>query len=138
MINLTPISKPIQERMFEKMSVLGRKEKYIGQPSTADKLLLQNMTTRTTFIRMVSGLESPVVMMGGELSEDKEMMAGFDNIYGPKTYGKTDTGPLGEKIKLSSANQYYYKEQDTGKAVVVDKPGLKRPSVFKRPIPHQP
>ena len=65
MINLTPISKPIQERMFEKMSVLGRKEKYIGQPSKADKLLLQDIATRTTFIRMVSGLESPVVMMGG-------------------------------------------------------------------------
>ena len=31
MINLTPIAKPIQERMFEKMKVLGREKKYIGK-----------------------------------------------------------------------------------------------------------
>jgi len=137
MINLTPIAKPIQERLFEKMRVLGRGKKYIGQPSKADELQLQDMATRTTFIRMTSGQEHPVVMMGGELSNDKEMMAGFADIYGPKTYGKTDTGPLGEKIKLSSKNQYYYKEQGSGKAVVVDNPNIttKHPNTFKRPIP---
>ena len=71
------------------------------------------------------------------LSDDKEMRAGFTDIYGPKTYGKTDTGPLGEKIKLSSKNQYYYKEQGSGKGVVVDNPNIttKHPNVFKRPIP---
>ena len=137
MINLTPIAKPIQERMFEKMRVLGRGKKYIGQQSDADELQLQDMTTRTTFIRMISGQERPVVMMGGELSEDNEMMTGFKDIYGPKTYGKSDTGPLGEEIKLSSENQYYYEQQDTGNAVVVDKPNntIKHSNSFKRPIP---
>ena len=137
MINLTPIAKPIQERMFEKMKVLGREKKYIGKHSELDELQLQDMATRTTFIRMVSGLENPVIMMGGELSDDKKMMTGFADIYGPKTYGKTDTGPLGEKIKLSSKNQYYYKEQGSGKAVVVDNPNIttKHPNTFKRPIP---
>ena len=137
MINLTQIAKPIQKRMFEKMHILGRQEKYSGEPSDTDKLRLQDMATRTTFIRMTSGQERPVVMMGGELSDDKEMMAGFKDIYGPKTYGKTDTGPLGEKIKLSSKNQYYYKEQGSGKGVVVDNPNIttKHPNVFKRPIP---
>ena len=86
MINLTPIAKPIQERLFEKMRVLGRGKKYIGQPSKADELQLQDMATRTTFIRMTSGQEHPVVMMGGELSDDKKMMAGFKDIYGPKTH----------------------------------------------------
>ena len=88
MINLTPIAKPIQERLFEKMRVLGRGKKYIGQPSKADELQLQDMATRTTFIRMTSGQEHPVVMMGGELSDDKKMRAGFADIYGPKTYSK--------------------------------------------------
>ena len=64
MINLTQIAKPIQERLFEKMKVLGRDEKYIGKESEADKLRLQDMATRTTLIRMTSGQEHPVVMMG--------------------------------------------------------------------------
>ncbi len=98
MINLTPIAKPIQERMFEKMKVLGRKEKYIGKESEADKLRLQDMTTRTTFIRMTSGQVNPVVMMGGELLEkaDKNLKIyrdyakGYNEIYGPREYISTD------------------------------------------------
>ena len=86
MINLTPIAKPIQERMFEKMNVLGRKEKYPGKESEQDKLRLQDMATRTTFIRMISSQEYPVVMMGGELSEDKEMRAGFKDIYSSRSF----------------------------------------------------
>ena len=95
MINLTPIAKPIQERMFEKMKVLGRGKKYIGQPSKADELQLQDMATRTTFIRMVSGLEYPVIMMGGELIEELgadlvtttfTSPVGHNEIYGPRFY----------------------------------------------------
>ena len=95
MINLTPIAKPIQERMFEKMRVLGREKKYIGKPSKADELQLQDITTRTTFIRMVSGLEYPVIMMGGELIEELgadlvtttfTSPVGYNGIYGPRFY----------------------------------------------------
>ena len=80
MINLTPIAKPIQERLFEKMRVLGRDEKYIGKPSSTDKLRLQDMATRTTFIRMTSGQEHPVVMMGGELLEKADKNLKFTKI----------------------------------------------------------
>jgi len=98
MINLTPIAKPIQERLFEKMRVLGRGKKYIGQPSKADELQLQDMATRTTFIRMTSGQEHPVVMMGGELLEKadknlkiyKDYVKGYNEIYGPREYISTD------------------------------------------------
>ena len=95
MINLTPIAKPIQERLFEKMRVLGRSKKYIGQPSKADELQLQDMTTRTTFIRMTSGQENPVVMLGGELSDDGKMRAGFKDIYSSRSFREsTATNPV--------------------------------------------
>jgi hypothetical protein len=88
MINLTPIAKPIQERMFEKMRVLGREKaptnkeiKNVANPP----LEMKDMATRTTFIRMTSGQEHPVVMMGGELGDDKEMVIGYDEIYGSRS-----------------------------------------------------
>ena len=88
MINLSPIAKPIQERLIEKMKVLGREKTPPLDPQTDPKdmpLKLEDMSMRTTFIRMTSGQENPVVMMGGELSDDKEMMAGYTDIYGSKT-----------------------------------------------------
>ena len=72
MINLTPIAKPIQERMFEKMKVLGREKAPPNKEKEAaanPPLEMKDMATRTTFIRMTSGQEHPVVMMGGELLE---------------------------------------------------------------------
>jgi hypothetical protein len=150
MINLTPIAKPIQERMFEKMSVLGRKEKYIGQPSKADELQLQDMATRTTFIRMTSGQENPVVMMGGELSDDKEMVVGFTDIYGPKTYTKTATSLTHTEATMASVRKrkeqvgFTPKGYNTKWMVAWEdydnwKNGVSttytNPNFFKRPIP---
>ena len=60
MINLTPIAKPIQERMFEKMRVLGREKVPAGEKKTDPNehlLEMKDMATRTTFIRMTSGQE---------------------------------------------------------------------------------
>jgi len=142
MINLTPIAKPIQERMFEKMSVLGKEKKYIGQPSKADELQLQDMATRTTFIRMTSGQENPVVMMGGELSDDKEMRVGFTDIYGPKTYSQK--GFEGEFKGEAAQNLAIYKVDPNmkGKSKAERKEFWEahsttyiNPNTFKRPIP---
>ena len=119
-MNLTPIAKPIQERMFEKMKVLGR-EKAPPNNEKADAanppLEMKDMATRTTFIRMTSGQKNPVVMMGGELSEDKEMMAGFKDIYGSRTQESN--------IKMGLSK---------GRGTPINF-GYHQPNTFKRPMP---
>ena len=90
MFNLTPIAESIQKRMYEKMRVLGREKGTTNQSrfSLSDKLTLKKLSTRSTFIRMTSGLSNPVVLMGGMLNENKNMTFGYDNIYGPRTYSE--------------------------------------------------
>ena len=90
MFNLTPIAESIQKRMYEKMRVLGREKGTTNQSrfSLSDKLTLKKLSTRSTFIRMTSGLSNPVVLMGGMLDENKNMTFGYDNIYGPRTYSE--------------------------------------------------
>ena len=86
-INLTPIPTKIQERMKEKMSVLGRERQISpGERVDSDKLKLEEMMTRTTFIRMTSGQDNPVILMGGKLDDDGNMPAGYSEIYGPRSY----------------------------------------------------
>ena len=98
MINLTPIDKRVQRRLFEKMRALGKEVVY---PEDSKGVLTQaDMMTRTTFIKMVSGHESPIVLMGGELTPtatDSEGFGvvdrfnplqnstGYDKIYGPRS-----------------------------------------------------
>ncbi len=91
MINLTPISGNIQKRLFEKMSVLGR-EKSTSINSTVNKqsaFTQKKLTSRSTFLRLTSGLEHPVILVGGELKDDRTknggMAAGYDDIYGPRS-----------------------------------------------------
>ena len=51
MINLEPIPKKVQERMFEKMRVLGKHESApYGLRSVPGELTFDKMATRTTFI----------------------------------------------------------------------------------------
>ena len=68
MIDLTPIAPNIQKRLFEKMDVLGRKNSpspNVSKSKNVDVGLTHaKMASRTTFIRMVSGLENPVILMG--------------------------------------------------------------------------
>jgi len=147
MINLTPIAKPIQERMFEKMRVLGRKEKYssTNKESETGKLRLQDMATRTTFIRMTSGQKNPVVMMGGELSDDKEMRVGFADIYGPKTHTFGKGIFKGEYEKSLEQNTAIYKAdpsmkgnsttEDRKKFWDANRINVPFPNTFKRPMP---
>ena len=97
MINLTPINKKIQKRLFEKMRVLGRETPTnTNQPAKGGgDLTHAKMATRSTFLRMTSGQLNPVILMGGKLKDDGSMPGGYDDIYGSRTYktgGKLDTG----------------------------------------------
>ena len=87
------------------MSALGR-ERNISPNQTVDtnKLQLEDILTRTTFIRMTSSQENPVILMGGELLADgtttdsdgnltlgsrgefAKMAAGYEDIYGPRLF----------------------------------------------------
>ena len=90
-INLTPIPTKIQERLKEKMSVLNRERQISsGELINSDKLKLEEMMTRTTFIRMTSGQDNPVILMGGKLDDDGNMPEGYSEIYGPRSYTKKD------------------------------------------------
>ena len=82
MINLTPIPTRIQERMREKMDAIARETPYFPDSNT-DSLTQEKMLTRTTFLRMVSGQEEPVILMSGELS-DEGLRQGYEDIYGPR------------------------------------------------------
>jgi len=91
MINLTPINKKIQKRLFEKMDVLGRRTSVnTNQPAKGGGSLTHaKMATRSTFLRMTSGQLNPVILMGGKLKDDGSMSGGYDDIYGSRTYNKS-------------------------------------------------
>ena len=87
MINLEPIPKKIQQRMFQKMKAL-RNHNTSG-PNTSNnsnELTFDDMATRTTYIKMVSNQNNPVTLMGGKLKGDGNMYAGYD-AYSPRSYG---------------------------------------------------
>lgn len=102
MINLTPIARQIQKKLFEKIDALGKEKKYPNNVSD-DVLTQSDMMTRTTFIKMVSEQKEPVILMGGELvpsATDSEGFGvlgssfplqnavGYDSIYGSKAIYK--------------------------------------------------
>ena len=68
MINLAPIPKKIQQRMFEKMNALGN---YVyDDPFVSNRtsgLTMSQMATRITYIRMASCQTNAVILMGGLL-----------------------------------------------------------------------
>ena len=99
MINLEPIAKSVQKRLFEKMRALGRETSYSDSPT--DGLTQQEMMSRTTFIRMSSNQENPVILMGGEIlpntpTTDSEgnvtiinngkLAGGYDDLYSSRGY----------------------------------------------------
>ncbi|MDP7195299.1 MAG: hypothetical protein QF864_03785, partial [SAR202 cluster bacterium] len=132
MINLTPIAKPIQERMFEKMKVLGREKVPPGEKKTDPNehlLEMKDMATRTTFIRMTSGQENPVVMMGGELKPDGSMISGYKDIYESRTINLQEQVDLAEAYTMEDYSTYSESELDKG----IETRQIKRK--FKRPMP---
>ena len=77
--------------MKEKMSVLGRERQISpGERVDSNRLKLEDMMTRTTFIRMTSGQVNPVILMGGKLDDDGNMPAGYSEIYGPRSYSRAE------------------------------------------------
>tara|TARA_B100000902_G_scaffold3115_1_gene3942 strand:- start:1307 stop:4288 length:2982 start_codon:yes stop_codon:yes gene_type:complete len=100
MIGLTPIASEVQRKLFEKMEASGKEKQFPNDPTiekesgtkAAKKAALRekqkfqgNLATRSTFIKMVSGLEKDsVVLMGGELRSDNDIVGGFDEIYGSR------------------------------------------------------
>ena len=93
MINLEPIPKKIQERLKEKMNVMGRTRPISPNESKSKSvdygLTHAKMATRSTFLRMTSGQLNPVILMGGKLKDDGSIPGGYDDIYGSRSY-KTD------------------------------------------------
>ena len=87
MINLDPIPKKIQQRMFEKMNALGN---YVYddpfESNRTSSLTMSQMATRSTYIRMVSGQTNAVILMGGLLKPDLSMPTTYNDIYGRITY----------------------------------------------------
>ena len=89
MINLEPIPKKIQKRLFEKMRALGRQSNSTtGQSIDTETLTHEKMASRTTFIRMTSGKANSVTLMGGLLKDDGGIRGGYNDIYGSRTYKK--------------------------------------------------
>ena len=134
MINLTPINKKIQKRLFEKMDVLGRKTFTApNQPAKGGGSLTHaKMATRSTFLRMTSGQLNPVILMGGKLKDDGSMSGGYDDIYGSRTYFADD-----QKMQEDAAHLYNLKDGyvsqameniiTTGQSLKVLENNLKRP-----------
>ena len=87
LFSLTPIHKAIQQRLFDKIKLLSREGNAPGKLVTKGGLTHNDIAVRTTFIRMASGLEKPVVLMGGELKDGK-VLGGYDDIYGPRGENK--------------------------------------------------
>ena len=153
MINLTPIPKKIQERLKEKMSVLGRENTTpAGETVDTKRLKLEDMMTRSTFIRMSSNQENSVVLMGGKLDDDKNMPGGYSEIYGPRNYRRRVTGPLGEEIRGNQTTGFfyttlerdkntggYYQEVDSNDVTGIDSGGAYKETKFsnhlRRPMP---
>jgi hypothetical protein len=122
MIDLTPIDKRIQKKLFQKMRLLGRDGNAPGKTINVGGLTHNQLALRTPFVRMTSGLENPVILMGGELTSDStdsegnmtllgntgRLAAGYDEIYGPRSYYDPDD---------------FFQENDLGE------------NKFKRPMP---
>ena len=108
MINLTPIARQIQKRMFEKLRALEGHRSAPNNSTSTDSLTFDNLASRTTFIKMISNQDSPVTLMGGSLKDNTGLYSGYD-IYSPRSYtvrkstSENYEGSLEQNIKLFSA-----------------------------------
>ena len=98
------------------MSVLGRENTAsVGDTVDTKRLKLEDMMTRSTFIRMTSNQENSVVLMGGKLNDDRNMPEGYSEIYGPRNYKRRLTGPLGEEIRGNQTTGFFYTTEERDK-----------------------
>ena len=78
MIDLTPIARKIQQRLFEKSTILSR----AGDPNVPlGGLTHDKLASKTVWFRMTSGAVKPVTIQGGELLSDRSTAAGLDQLY---------------------------------------------------------
>ena len=78
MIDLTPIDKRIQKKLFQKMHLLNR-----GTPGeTVGGLTHNQLSVRSPFVRMTSDSKNPVILMGGELIKNFALALVFGVIVG--------------------------------------------------------
>ena len=101
MVNLEPIKKKIQQRLLQKQRLLGSKNREIqsgvNQPTVNNnipRLTYDKLATRTPFLRMTSGLEQPIILMGGELEDDGSVVSGYEDMYGPRRLDVYEDGEL--------------------------------------------
>ena len=110
MINLTPIAKNIQQRLFEKMRVLGRANPATTNTPKNGGLTHKKMASRSPFVRMTSGQIHAVTLMGGKLKDDDTIAGGYDDIYGPRTYNFQSKTKF-EEEKLATGFSDYTDDQ---------------------------
>ena len=142
MINLTPIDKRIQKRLFEKMRVLGRETSTNINESSQGGLTHKDIATRSTFLRMTSGQLNPVILMGGKLKDDGSMYGGYNDIYGSRSYitqgikGGFDATaiPFDDDGQIDIAAEYET-EQAMGETAGIKGVSNKLKNKLKRPIP---
>ena len=101
MVNLEPIKKKIQQRLLQKQRLLGSKNREIQSGvnqltfnNSIPRLTYDKLATRTPFLRMTSGLEQPIILMGGELEDDGSVVSGYEDIYGPRRLDVYEDGEL--------------------------------------------
>ena len=125
MINLKPISKEIQQRMYQKMKALRDHGVNSAAPNSLNDtsaLTFDDMATRSTYIAMVSNQDNPITMNGSQqtygttdsdgfgVAGSERLAAGYDEIYGPRTIPDPSTFEdkfdyLPESKALASENE---------------------------------
>ena len=142
MIDLTPIDVNIQKRLFEKMKVLGREQSTSTNTPKNGGLTHDDLATRSTFLRMTSGLTNPVILMGGELKPDGSVRSGYKDIYGPRTVYDTTLNKKNADFNWSVDEAVREGNLDEGSGPLGTegmRQGTKNtkstPNTFKRPMP---
>ena len=121
MVNLEPIKKKIQQRLLQKQRLLGSKNREIQSGvnqltfnNGIPRLTYDKLATRTPFLRMTSGIENPVILMGGELKRTPEietdltLTSGYDEIYGARRLVNEGASNEFKRPKIESNIYIYY------------------------------
>ena len=132
MINLSPIPKVIQQRMFDKMKAFEEHKSYPNSDDNLGKITFDKMASRSTFIRMTSGHTNAVILMGGTLKADGSYPAGYDDVYGSRTYKAGGIRGMTEKeddtAYFEDWDNYEFNPGTHAKNIVL-------PNETKRPMP---
>ena len=101
MINLTPIAENIQRRLFQKQNILARQQD-VGT-SVSEQLSFEKLSSKSVWLRMTSGLSTPVTLQGGLLNDDKTIRSGFEQLY-PAADGRPIPGLISLQVDYLGGN----------------------------------